>query len=94
MPKITFLNNKNTFEVEEGTTILEVAERNGISLDHACGGFGACSTCHVYVRSGMENLSELTDEEADRLDDAEGVSLESRLGCQCKIRGDAVVEIP
>lgn len=93
MPKITFLNGKQTFDVEDGTTILQAAKRHGIPLDHTCGGLGACSTCHVYIRMGMENLSEMTEEEADRLDNAVGVSLESRLGCQSKVYGDVAVEI-
>ena len=96
MPKITFLNSsqsKQTFEVESGTTILDAAKQHGVPLEHACGGIGACSTCHVYIREGMDNLSEMTEDEADTLDTAVGITLESRLGCQSKVHGDVVVEI-
>jgi 2Fe-2S ferredoxin len=36
----------------------------------------------------------MTDDEADRLDMAAGLTLHSRLGCQCVVTGDVVVEIP
>ena len=42
----------------------------------------------------MENLSEMDDDEADRLDMAAGLTLRSRLGCQCVVQGDIEVEIP
>ena len=75
-------------------SILDVCLNFGIHLEHACGGNCACTTCHVIVNKGMENLSEMTDEEADRLDMAAGLTLKSRLGCQCVIEGDVEVEIP
>jgi 2Fe-2S ferredoxin len=34
-------------ETVEGESILEVAEENGVHLNHNCGGVCACSTCHV-----------------------------------------------
>jgi 2Fe-2S ferredoxin len=48
----------------------------------------------VIVKEGIENLSEMDDDEADRLDMAAGLTLRSRLGCQCIVQGDVVVEIP
>lgn len=81
-------------EVEPGTTILDAALDNEIKLDHNCGGNCACSTCHVIIEEGMENLSEMSDDEEDMLDTAAGLTLESRLGCQSKINGDIKVKIP
>src|SRR5580692_7402896 len=78
----------------EPGSILDVMLNHGIHLEHACGGNCACTTCHVIVNKGMENLSEMTDEEADRLDMAAGLTLKSRLGCQCVMEGDVEVEIP
>ena len=94
MAKVTFLPEGKTVEIEEGTSILDAALDNDIWLEHNCGGNCACTTCHVIVRSGEENLSEMEDEEEDRLDTAEGLTLSSRLGCQACISGDVVVEIP
>ena len=35
-----------------------------------CGGVCACSTCHVYVTKGFDQLSDIEDEEFDILDKA------------------------
>lgn len=42
----------------------------------------------------MENLSEMDDDEADRVQMAAGLTLRSRLGCQCIVLGDVDVVIP
>ena len=77
-------------------SILDVAMNFGMHLEHACGGNCACTTCHVVVKKGKECLSEMDDDEADRLDMAADLQLESRLGCQSVIEkpGEVVVEIP
>jgi 2Fe-2S ferredoxin len=75
-------------------SLLDVAMNNGFHLEHACGGSCACTTCHVIVREGEQNLSQMEQDEEDRLDTAEGLTLHSRLGCQAIVRGDVVVEIP
>ena len=48
----------------------------------------------MVVKEGEENLSEMAEDEEDRLDTAEGLTIHSRLGCQAVVRGDVVVEIP
>ena len=48
----------------------------------------------MIVREGEENLSEMEEDEEDRLDMAEGLTIHSRLGCQAVVRGDVTVEIP
>ncbi|MBI1379461.1 MAG: 2Fe-2S iron-sulfur cluster binding domain-containing protein [Planctomycetaceae bacterium] len=77
-------------------SILEIAEGNGIEIDHACGGVCACSTCHVIVREGLETCNAATDDEEDQLDLAPGLTPKSRLACQTVPNGtaDLVVEIP
>jgi ferredoxin, 2Fe-2S len=94
--KVTFLPENLSFPAQVGQSVLEIALDNGISLDHACGGFCACSTCHVIVKSGMQLLTEMEDNEADQLDEAAGLTLASRLSCQAKIlqEGEIIVEIP
>lgn len=95
--KVTFLPAGKTLEIEPGASILEAALENGIDLEHNCGGFCACTTCHVIVRAGEDHLSEMDDDEDDRLSQAEGLTLHSRLGCQAIIEnsdGDLTVEIP
>ena len=102
--RVTFLPLNKTVEVDDGRypladhgkpgSLLDIALANGIELEHNCGGSCACTTCHVIVREGAENLSEMAEDEEDRLDTAEGLTLHSRLGCQAVVRGDVVVEIP
>ncbi len=94
MPKVTFLPVNKTVEAEEGQSILDIAMDHDIRLEHNCGGNCACSTCHVIVKEGMESLSRKTEEEQDELEEAEGLTSCSRLGCQSKIYGDVIVEIP
>lgn len=93
MPKVTFLPMNQTFEAKEGESILDVAINNDVPLQHACGGFCACTTCHVEVKGGDDKLSAMDDDEEERLDRVAGLTLHSRLGCQAKVRGDVVVEI-
>lgn len=102
--RVTFLPLNKTVEVDDSKypladhgkpgSILDIALAHGIALDHNCGGSCACTTCHVIVREGEENLSEMQEDEEDRLDTAEGLTIHSRLGCQAVVRGDVVVEIP
>ena len=104
MPKVTFVNLDKTVEFEPGNlpydehgkpeSILDVALHFGIQLEHACGGSCACTTCHVIVKSGDDNLSEADDDELDRLEMAPGLTLHSRLGCQAVVTGDVTLEIP
>jgi 2Fe-2S ferredoxin len=104
--RVTFLPEGRTVEFEHGKlpykdhgkpqSILDVAINNNVFLDHACGGNCACTTCHVHVIKGAELLSEMDDDEADRLDMAADLQLNSRLGCQVVIEkpGEIVVKIP
>ena len=91
MPKVTFVPDDLSIDVEPGTTILRAAKRVGAEVGDACGGNCACSTCHVYVRSGLSTLSEQEDEESDILDKAFAVKSTSRLGCQSRVGDDDVV---
>ena len=77
-------------------SILEIALGNGIEIDHACGGVCACSTCHVIVRKGFETIPEANEDEEDQLDNAPGLTPQSRLSCQSVPDGstDLIVEVP
>ena len=106
MPKVTFIKDgkETTVEFEHGKleyqhhglpeSFLDVAMNFGIPLEHACGGSCACTTCHLYIKDGEQNLSEPEDKELDRLDTAWDQRTNSRLGCQAVIKCDVVVEFP
>jgi 2Fe-2S ferredoxin len=68
-----------------GQSILDAALKQGVELDHACGGVCACSTCHIKVKQGFDCFGEATDDELDQLDEARDVGLDSRLACQAKL---------
>jgi len=103
MFQIEFVAADGTRKIEKVETdgkstlnLLDIAMERGIDIDHACGGVCACSTCHVIVRQGLSSCSEQQDDEADQLDKAPGVTLQSRLACQTVPSGkeNLVVEIP
>ena len=79
-----------------GESVLDVALNNGIQLQHNCGGVCGCSTCHIYVNAGGDNLPEISDKEEDFIDRAENPRINSRLACQCVVEPDMqlVVSIP
>ncbi len=82
-------------DVEPGTTICDAALANGIEIEHACEKSCACTTCHVYVREGLDSLEPSDEAEDDMLDKAWGLEPDSRLSCQARVAGaDLVVEIP
>ena len=101
MPKIIVLPHEDlcpegaVLEAKPGQTVLDVALKNGISIEHACEKSCACTTCHVVIREGFDSLDESDELEDDMLDKAWGLEPESRLGCQARITDeDLVVEIP
>lgn len=83
----------------KGQSLLEVAlgEEPHVEIEHTCGGVTACSTCHVWVTKGLEHMSEASDAEGDRVDQARDVRICSRLSCQARIEKEGVeitCEIP
>lgn len=75
-------------------SLLEITEEQDIHLNHNCGGVCACSTCHIYLLSGSENIEEISDKEEDFIDRAINPRLESRLACQCIILDEkAIIEV-
>ncbi|RKF15532.1 ISC system 2Fe-2S type ferredoxin [Alginatibacterium sediminis] len=101
MPKIVFLPHSElcpegaVIEAKPGETILDVAQRDGIDIEHACEKSCACTTCHIVVREGFDSLDESSEQEDDMLDKAWGLEPDSRLGCQAQVKDqDLVVEIP
>ena len=92
MPRIHFKGPLDdvTVEVAEGSTLLEAAEKCGAHVGHSCGGVCACSTCHIWVRKGLDSLSEQEDAEMDRLDQAFDVRPYSRLACQSHVGADDI----
>ncbi|AAZ27654.1 ISC system 2Fe-2S type ferredoxin [Colwellia psychrerythraea] len=101
MPKIIFLPNEElcpdgaVVEAEKGESVLNVALRNDIGIEHACEKVCACTTCHIIIREGFDSIEEGDELEEDMLDKAWGLEPESRLSCQSIVGDeDLVVDIP
>jgi len=101
VPQIIFLPHEElcpdgmVIQVEPGISICDAALQNHIEIEHACEKSCACTTCHVYIREGMDSLNENSDDEDDMLDKAWGLDPDSRLSCQAIVGNeDLVVEIP
>ena len=95
MPKVTYLPFNITVEGQEGENLLDLALRHDLKIEHNCGGNCACSTCHVVVREGFDSLAPSQTDEEDQLDEAEGLTLTSRLSCQAKLSSkDLIVFVP
>jgi 2Fe-2S ferredoxin len=93
MPKVKFMPSGREVEVKIGESILDIALANDISIQHACGGFCACTTCHCEVLEGAMNLAPPEDDELERLEVMEERTEKSRLGCQSKVKGDVTVRV-
>ena len=101
MTKITFLPHEEicpegkVIDVEPGISICNAALANGIEIEHACEKSCACTTCHIYVREGLDSLADAEENEEDYLDKAWGLEPDSRLSCQAIVdEEDLVIEIP
>ena len=101
MPTVTFVERggkRRDVEAPDGLSLLEIAHRNGIDIEGACEGCMACSTCHVIVDAAwFDRLPAPSEEEANMLDLAWGLTRTSRLGCQITLSEDLdglVVSLP
>ena len=77
---------KVAIDATPGSTVMEVAREHDLPMLAACGGSLACASCHVIVdEAWFEKLGELSEEEEDLLDTAQGLTHTSRLCCQIKV---------
>ncbi len=89
--------------VEAGTTVLDAARQLGVDLDSVCGGRGLCGRCQVEPSIGRFDKWAVT-VEADHLSqegrveaayrDRKGLADDRRLGCDLRLLGDAVIDVP
>jgi len=93
MPKVRFEPDGIEIEVPVGTSILEASNKAHAQVGSACGGVCACSTCHVYVKQGLGDLTPASEREEDIMDKAFDVKASSRLGCQSKVLRDTTVVV-
>jgi 2Fe-2S ferredoxin len=95
LPHDTLCPEGKEIDATPGTSICDTLLDHGIEIEHACEKSCACTTCHVIVREGFDELETASDREDDLLDKAWGLELTSRLSCQARV-GDTplTIEIP
>ena len=103
MPKVVFTPSGIRGEVPAGTDLLAAARLLGVDLASLCGGHGLCTRCKVkimdgefakhQVNSSQGHLTGVNAAERERLSEA-ARKLGYRLGCQARVEGDLVVDVP
>ena len=86
-----------------GTPVLTAARQLGVDLDSVCGGRGICSKCQItpgygeFSKHGVtvsaDALSDWNSVE-ERYKSIRGLTEGRRLGCQAKVMGDVVIDVP
>lgn len=86
-----------------GTPVLTAARQLGVDLDSVCGGRGICSKCQISPGYGEFPKHGVTvDEDAltpwnaveERYKSKRGMAPGRRLGCQARVMGDIVIDVP
>ena len=86
-----------------GTPVLTAARQLGVDLDSVCGGRGICSKCQIQPGYGEFSKHGVTVEEdavspwnavEERYKSKRGMLPGRRLGCQAKVMGDVVIDVP
>lgn len=81
--------------IKTNDNLLSGLLRSDLNILQECGARGMCSTCHVYIKEGMESLSPLNRREKRTLEVITTCKTNSRLACQARVLGQGViVEIP
>ncbi len=102
-PLVIFTPSGKRGNFPVGTPILTAARQLGVDLDSVCGGRGICSKCQVQPSYGEFSkhgvtvadtaLSEWNSVE-ERYKSKRGMIDGRRLGCQAKVEGDVVIDVP
>jgi len=82
--RVEIINDFLAINVKPGKTIQDIVEASGSALPFGCRD-GECGTCVVFVESGMEFLSDVTDKEKVVMKTIGETSPKARLACQMKI---------
>ena len=102
-PLVIFTPSGKRGRFAVGTPVLTAARQLGVDLDSVCGGRGICSKCQIqpgygdFAKHGVtvaaDALSEWNAVE-ERYKSKRGMIDGRRLGCQAKIMGDVVIDVP
>jgi adenylate cyclase len=73
-------------------SILNLLQRNRVSIQTLCGGRAQCGRCLIRILSGAETMNKKNQREIIRLK-AMNAGEDMRLACQSYTRGDVEIEI-
>ena len=102
--RVVFTPSGKRGDFAEGTSLLAAARALGVDLDSVCGGRGICGRCQIDVAEGQfaKHAIESRADHASRWNEVEQryagkrgtLAPGRRLGCQARILGDLVVDVP
>ncbi|MDE3176528.1 MAG: 2Fe-2S iron-sulfur cluster binding domain-containing protein, partial [Pseudomonadota bacterium] len=102
--RIVFTPSGKRGAFEDGTSVLEAARKLGVDLDSVCGGRGICSRCQIEIADGefskhaiassADHATAWNAVEQRYVDKRGALKAGRRLGCQAKLCGDLVVDVP
>ncbi len=102
-PLVVFTPSGKRGRFPVGTPVLTAARQLGVDLDSVCGGRGICSKCQITPGYGEFSKHGVTAKEGAlsdwnaveaRYDEKRGLKPGRRLGCQAKVQGDIVIDVP
>jgi uncharacterized 2Fe-2S/4Fe-4S cluster protein (DUF4445 family) len=102
--RVVFTPSGKRGEFTEGLSLLEAARVLGVDLDSVCGGRGICGRCQVdiaegdfakhAIHSGADHVTVWGEVEARYASKRGPFPPGRRLGCQARICGDLVIDVP
>ena len=102
--RIIFTPSGKRGDFADDVSLLEAARALGVDLDSVCGGRGICGRCQVDVAEGdfakhaihssADHVSPWGEVEARYASKRGAFAAGRRLGCQARICGDLVVDVP
>jgi uncharacterized 2Fe-2S/4Fe-4S cluster protein (DUF4445 family) len=102
-PLVVFTPSGKRGRFPVGTPVLSAARHLGVDLDSVCGGRGICSKCQITPGYGEFSKHGVTAREGAlsdwnaveaRYDEKRGLKPGRRLGCQARVQGDIVIDVP
>ena len=102
-PLVIFTPSGKRGRFPVGTPVLTAARQLGVDLDSVCGGRGICSRCQITPGYGEFSKHGVTVSDGalsdwnpveDRYKSIRGLADGRRLGCQAKVMGDVVIDVP
>ncbi len=100
--RVVFTPSGKQGQIPVGKSVLEAAQQLGVDLDTVCGGRGICDRCQIdhsvgefakfKIHSRPGHLSPFSQSEKEFF--ARDAKPTRRLGCQARLVGDVVIDIP